>query len=229
MIRDLVESEPKRTRSEILTSLASRLPRKNLYELAREFHIPVNLNGKKNKGWVGQTIELAAGLSLNNHPSPDGYDCEVKTTTLIKKAGIWIPKETIKITQLNPEKILQETFENSIVWKKLSRLVFVGVHHSSETECYAIKLGAMDLEKTELVQPIRQFWEDVQNNILSGDMLNFYNLGSSRELIQLRPVGNGKVWSLCPITGEKFPARAFYATKILIEQMMKLSEPEALL
>ena len=200
------------------------MPQRNLYELAEEFQIPTHHQGKKNKGWVGQVIELAAGLSLNNRQSPDGIDYELKTTTLLEKEGRWVPKETIKITQLNPERILSETFENSIVWKKLSRLVFVGVDHKSSTQCYAVRRGGMDLNAPQLVEPIRQFWEDVQHNILSGDMLNFYNLGNSENLIQLRPVGDGKLWSLCPITGEKFPARAFYATKVLIERMMASSE-----
>lgn len=228
MVKEGSDRVSQKSRSEIVDRLSKSLPRRNLYDLAKQFQIPTHHQGKKNKGWVGQVVELSAGLALNNHHSPDGIDCELKTTTLIEKNGKWVPKETIKITQLNPERILHETFEESIVWKKLSRLVFVGVEHKSMTECFAVKLGVMDLNAPDLIEPIRQFWEDVQHNILSGDMLNFYNLGNSEMLIQLRPVGDGKLWSLCPITGEKFPARAFYATKVLIEKMMASSELENL-
>lgn len=91
----------------------------------------------------------------------------------------------------------------------------------SPTECYAVQMGAVNLLDENLIRPIRAFWEDVQNNILSGDMVHFYNLGNSDELIQLRPVGNGKLWSTCPVSGEKFPARAFYATKNLVERIMR--------
>ena len=218
----------KKTRKEILEALRLALPQKNLHELATEFGIPTVIGGKKNKGWVGQTIERAAGLSLSSAQTPDGSDCELKTTTLVLKSKSWAPKETIKITQLNPKQILNETFETSILWQKLSRLVFVGVHHLSSTECYTVQLGALDLSKSQWVGPIKAFWEDVQNNILSGDMVSFFNLGNSQELIQLRPVGDGKIWSTCPITGEKFPARAFYATKILIEKMLQTNELEFL-
>jgi hypothetical protein len=218
----------KKTRIEILKNLKANLPDKNLFDLAHQFNIPIENNGKKNKGWVGQTVEKLAGLSLSNSQSPDGIDCELKTTTLVSREGKWIPKETIKITQLNPKNILQESFETSVLWKKLSRLVFVGVNHVSLRECYAVQLGAIDLLSPQLVEPIKNFWEDVQHNILSGDMLSFYNLGSSEELIQLRPVGDGKLWSVCPITGEKFPARAFYATKNLIEQMMATTSLDCL-
>jgi len=223
---DFSERNHLRTRAEILERLSAVLPHKNLFDLANQYDIPTHINGKKNKGWVGQTVELAAGLSLNNSQLPDGVDCELKTTTLIRKGEGWFPKETIKITQLNPERILHETFEDSVVWRKMSKLVFVGVHHKSDTECFAVKLGSIDLLTADLIQPIKKFWEDVQHNILSGDMLSFYNLGSSGEFIQLRPVGDGKLWSSCPITGEKFPARAFYATKILIEKMMKSNDLE---
>lgn len=225
---NLKEINFKKTRSEILEKLGQSLPKKNIYDLAIQYHVPTQSHGHKNKGWVGQTVERAAGLSISNAQSPDGVDCELKTTTLLKREGKWVPKETLKITQLNPKQILQETFETSILWQKLSRLVFVGVHHLSETQCYAVQLGSIDLLNPDLIKPIQSFWEDVQHNILSGDMLNFYNLGNSEELIQLRPVGDGKLWSSCPMTGEKFPARAFYATKILIERMLQTIALESL-
>ncbi|MBM4304314.1 MAG: hypothetical protein FJ112_08305 [Deltaproteobacteria bacterium] len=210
----------KKTREEILRRLYQRLPQTNIYQLALELGISTEVDGRKNKGWVGQTVEKAAGLALSSSQSPDGLDCELKTTSLVWRDTRWVPKETIKITQLNPEQVLTETFESSSVWKKLSRLVFVGVQHVSPTECYAVQMGAVDLLDENLIRPIRAFWEDVQNNILSGDMVHFYNLGNSDELIQLRPVGNGKLWSTCPVSDEKFPARAFYATKSLVERIM---------
>jgi DNA mismatch repair protein MutH len=215
----------KLNRTQILKRLRQELPGKNLYDLAAQFQIPILIQGKKNKGWVGQTVEKAAGLGLSNAQSPDGADCELKTTTLLPRGDKWSPKETIKITQMNPKQMLNETFETSVLWSKLSRLVFVGVHHLSDAECRVVQMGAIDLLNSDWIHPIQSFWEDVQNNILSGDMLNFYNLGSSESWIQLRPVGDGKSWSTCPITGEKFPARAFYATKILIENMLRRIEP----
>lgn len=233
MASETPNQEIKRSRLEILAELTKNLPKKNLHDLAKHYQIPTYLGvsserARKNKGWVGQTVERAAGLALSNAQSPDGFDCEVKTTSLIFKDRKWLPKETIKITQLNPKSILEETFETSILWKKLSRLVFVGVHHVSDTECYAVRLGAIDLLNPEWIQSIRNVWEDVQNNILSGDMIHFFNFGNSEELIQLRPVGDGKSWSTCPVTGEKFPARAFYATKILIERLLQTSEHDLL-
>ncbi len=221
MTQILKGTEFKKTRAEILLNLKESLPNKNLYDLAAQYQVPIESYGHKNKGWVGQTVEKVAGLAVNNSQAPDGQDCELKTTSLILVDGLWVPKETIKITQLNPKTLLEETFETSILWRKLSRLVFVGVYHKTATQCYPAQLGSIDLLNPELVRPIQNFWEDVQHNILSGDMVKFYNLGNSQDLIQLRPVGDGKLWSTCPITGEKFPARAFYATKILISKMMK--------
>ena len=106
----------KSNREEILKNLRKELPSRNLYDLAKRHGIPTEIRGKKNKGWVGQTVEKAAGLSLSSAQEPDGLDCELKTTTLVFKEGRWVPKETIKITQLNPKQILNETLDVS-GWK----------------------------------------------------------------------------------------------------------------
>ncbi len=173
----------------------------------------------KNKGWVGQTLENFLGLTAGNSQGMDGEDFELKSTTLLPRDGGWVPKETIKITQLNPKTMLSETFETSALWKKFSRLVFVGVHHESDALCRAVKIAAINVADPLLVSEMRTFWNEVQELVLRGELKDYVNFGTSEGYLQLRPTGDGKYFSTCPITGEKFPARAFYATKKLISSL----------
>jgi len=207
-------------REDVLSRLKQNLHDKNLVEIARELQIPIWFGEKKNKGWVGQTIEKLAGININSNPHRDGEDFELKTTELILKGGILIPKETLKITQLSPENILVQSFENSQLWQKLERLILVGYFCQDPDRVVAKKILSVTLTDTPWAKDLRQFWEDVQDLICSGEMKSAINLGSSADLIQLRPLGDGKQMSRCPVTGEFFPARAFYATKNLINLLM---------
>ena len=211
------------TRAEIASHLVRVLPGVNLHELARRHGVTVGSGKTLNKGWVGQTLERVAGLKSNNAQRPDGIDFELKSTTLLRVGESWKPKETIKVTQLNPQRMLEETFTTSVLWKKLKALIVVGLEHESTSSCKVVLTQSVDIENLLLTQEIKVFWEEVQLRVFHGEMPQFPDFGTSEDLIQLRPVGRGKQWTLCPITGEKFPARAFYATKRLIAAILPLN------
>lgn len=207
-------------RSEVVQRLNQILPGRNLFHLASEYQVPIQFGSKKNKGWVGQTIEKAAGLNNSSDAEPDGMDFELKTTEVRRSGTHWVPKETLKITQLNPSQILDEEFDTSIFWKKISALIVVTYETVSEEIIQVQKISSIDINNEKLVTEIKHFWEDVRHTVCSGEMKDLINLGTSEGLIQLRPLGDGKQRSLCPITGETFPARAFYATKNLINLLL---------
>lgn len=206
-------------KQEALQFLRSTLLEKNMMEFAYSYSVPIYLGGKLNKGWIGQAIELHLGLKNNGQSQPDGFDYELKTTEVFLKNNTWAAKETLKITQLNPTKILQEEFETSVFWKKLEALILVT--YEKKAECFTCR-SVLDihLSDSNLVRDIKRFWEDVRNAVCSGEIREFINLGSSDSLVQLRPLGDGKQKSLCPITGNYFPARSFYATKKLVNQLI---------
>lgn len=192
----------------------------DLHVLAEKYRITIRTDRGLNKGWAGLTLERIAKLANSNLPRRDGSDFELKSVKMVLRDGHYVPRETMKITTLNPAKILEETFETSVLWNKLQRLVIVGCEYSAPEAARAVFLGGFDIERSDLVGEIRALWEDVQNLICNGDIGQHYNLGSADDLIQMRPVGNGKQLSLCPVTGEKFPARAFYATKRLLKEVL---------
>lgn len=210
----------KPNRSVVLDRLNQELPGKNLFDLAQMWGVPTRWGAQKNKGWVGQTIEKVAGLDNTNEAKKDGLDFELKTTSLLKKGEHFEPKETIKITQLNPALMLQEEFFSSILWEKLERLILVTYWTPQPEVALVEKILSITVRDPAIVNPIQRFWEDVKYLICSGEIKFHVNLGTSDDLIQLRPLGNGKQFSICPVTGESFPARAFYATKRLINLLM---------
>lgn len=209
-------------REDVLHRLQTALPGKRLFDLAGHHGITVAKNGRVNKGWVGLTIERIAELANSNLARPDGEDFELKTTRLDKTDAGWSPAETIKVTQLNPQNILEEEFETSTLWKKLERLIIVGCHYASPTECEAVLISAVDVDDPEIRNAMQAYWEDVRHTVSEGEIGRYNNLGTYEDYLQLRPTGNGKLWSVCPITGEKYPARAFYATKRFIRKVLAI-------
>jgi DNA mismatch repair protein MutH len=206
-------------KQEALHFLRRTLLNKNMKELANSYSVPIFFGQKINKGWIGQTIERHLGLQNNTLNEPDGFDYELKTTEVFLKNNTWGAKETLKITQMNPSSILQEEFETSVFWKKLKALILVTYE---KKEDYFICRSVLDIHLSDksFVGEIKQFWEDVRNAVCSGEIRDFINLGSSDSLIQLRPQGDGKQKSVCPISGENFPSRSFYATKKLVNQLI---------
>jgi len=208
-------------RQDVLELLSRILPNQELSPFAHQHHITIEKNGKVNKGWVGLTVERMAKLGFSNKAERDGFDFELKTTKLMFQGDRWVPKETIKVTQLNPDLILEETFETSTLWNKLQRQIIVGCHYESPVLCRAISLSAIDISDPELKSSIRAFWEEVRHTVGAGEIAEYHNLGTFEEFLQLRPTGSEKLFSTCPITGEKFPSRAFYATKKLLHRILK--------
>lgn len=219
MINEIHSFKP--TRIDVVEKLRAQLPGKNLFQLADEVGVWVQVGSKKNKGWVGQTVEKVAGLSTSNEQKKDGSDFELKTTSLIKKEKGFEPKETIKITQLNPNSILEEEFQTSSFWDKLGRLILVTYWYPQPKLALMENIYSVNVVNPELIKPIQRFWEDVKYLVCSGEIRNHINLGTSDDLIQLRPLGDGRQFSICPVTGESFPSRAFYATKKLIKLLMR--------
>lgn len=207
-------------RLQVLETLKRELPAQNLFQLAEAHRVPVFFGSKKNKGWVGQTIEKVAGLPSNSDSRRDGEDFELKTTCLIKRAEQFVPKETIKITQLNPQKVIEEEFFTSGLWEKLEKWILVTYWFPEPNIATVHDIVSVTLKNPELVHVVKAFWEDVRNAICAGEMKDLINLGCSQDYIQLRPLGDGKQMSRCPVNGDYFPARAFYATKKLIQSLL---------
>lgn len=210
-------------RDVLVARLEAVLPGKNLLALARGEGVTVEKDGQRNKGWVGQTVERVAGLAAGSAAAPDGGDYELKTTTLVADGESWKPKETIKVTMLNPEAVLDEELEASLLWRKIARLVVVGVEHRDDGTCVAVKIRRFDTEDPELVEGVREYWRELRQTIAEGALPDVIgSVATSDGWLQLRGTGTGREDSVCPITGRRFPSQAFYATKRFVRRMLRL-------
>lgn len=95
----------------------------DLYELAKRYP---QVTVERNKGWAGHVCEVHLGMALNSSPEPNGGSWELKQVSLKRTAeGFLTAKETMAITMLSPQRVLDQPFETSDVLKKLRRLVLV--------------------------------------------------------------------------------------------------------
>lgn len=191
---------------------------RDVAELAREHGVTIIHNGKVNKGWVGQTLDRAAHTAHLNASRPDGPDFELKSVHVIFRGSEWVPKETVAITMFNPVTILRETFEDSALWHKLERLILVGhAYPDGRRDAAFIKsIKPFDVSDPTLREKVEEYWHLIRSTVQEGRISTYSSKGTSKGYIQLRTKGSGKSKSLCPITGQSFNTRAFYATKPFI-------------
>lgn len=109
------------------------------------------VSGKVNKGWKGLTCEAIAGLSNSNKKAPNGLGYEIKSVPYCVKKGLWVPKETMAITMLNTEDLLNCSFFKSCVWEKLKSLIFCMVSFEGQhsIESTLLKVKSLDLMKDD--------------------------------------------------------------------------------
>jgi DNA mismatch repair protein MutH len=203
------------SRFDVAHLLKSKLRGVDLAVLANAHGVTITKDGKINKGWVGQTIDRVAETQGINAAKPDGVDFELKSVIGNLQAGEWVPKETFAITMLNPTAILTETFEDSRLWHKLERLILIGHSYEGDGREHARVSFVMPVDVTDmkLHEDIRSFWTTIRQIVAEGRIATYSSKGTSAGFVQLRTKGSGGSTSRCPITGESFKTRAFYATK----------------
>jgi len=163
----------------------------DLRKIADEYGITVFKEGKPNKGWAGQTIERAIGLPLNSSQRPNAGSWELKLVSLKRKAdGTIKPKETMQITMINAQDVLNRPFEISHLLAKLKSLVICGRIFVSKDEPESIlyKVGTFDLEG-ELYEAVKRDYEEVRETLHTQ---GFQALtGHMGKLVQPRTKGPG--------------------------------------
>jgi len=140
---------------------------KDLRKLADEYNVTVFKNGKLNKGWAGHVLEKYLGLGLSSLQAPNGQSWELKIVPLVKKDGMYFPKETMAITMINAKNVAETDFEQSHLLKKLESLIICGREFESKKEerSNLISVGTFDLLDKKTKERVRKDYELVQNTI----------------------------------------------------------------
>ncbi|PVX42788.1 DNA mismatch repair protein MutH [Pasteurella langaaensis DSM 22999] len=176
-----------KTESELLHR-AKSIAGLTLGELAAELNIIVPPNLKRDKGWVGQLLEIALGAKAGSKPEQDFAHLGIELKTIPINANGY-PLETTFVS-LAP--LIQNSgvdWENSHVKHKLSRVLWIPVQGERHIPLAERFIGAPILwqPSPEQEQRLRRDWEELMDYIVLGK-LNQIN-AKLGEVLQLRPKG----------------------------------------
>jgi DNA mismatch repair protein MutH len=181
-----------------------------LSDFAKEFNITIKSgNGKINKGWKGLVIERLAGLTNDNKSSPNGIGFELKTVPYVFKNGMWKPKETMAITMINYDNLINEDFYNSHLWNKLKSMIYCYVSYdkSHSITSKLLNIDIFDYQGTdEVFNLLKEDYDFIRNKYIQygKDSLT----AKDGKYIQARTKGSG----------HGSTSRAFYAKKLFLEK-----------
>jgi len=167
--------------------------------------------GGKNKGWVGQVIEKHLGLPINSLQRPNAGSWELKMCSLkYLMNGKLTIKETMAITMIKPENVLDTDFESSHLYAKLRRMVVASRIWESKQEETSIlhSVTTFDLDDPEVYNQVKSDYDLVKETIRT---IGFSALtGKMGVYIQPRTKG----------TGHGSTSRAFYARTSFLKKFI---------
>lgn len=196
----------------------------DLRRIADSYHQSVTVwkDGKLNKGWAGHTIERYLGIPINSSRSPNLGSWELKVVPLAWRTdGSLVLKETMAITMLDPDEVLEREFEKSHLYTKLRKIIAVSRIREDREESRSIceRIHAFDLEETALCDAVARDYEEIRTAIRER---GFHSL-TGRMGVYVQPRTKG--------AGHGSTSRAFYARKEFVEYITgrKLSPRRAVL
>jgi DNA mismatch repair protein MutH len=184
----------------------------DLRKLATKYNVTVFKNGKKNKGWAGHVIESYLGLPLNSSTDPDFGDWELKVVPLkYLKNGFLTVKETMAVTMINENDIINQEFEESHLRKKLERLLIVTRiwENIEETTSILHDVHLFNLDDKFIYEQVKADYDLVRKTIIE-EGFNALT-GKMGKIVQPRTKGAGH-----GSTSRAFYVRAPYLKKILL-------------
>lgn len=158
--------------------------------------------GGKNKGWVGQVIEKHLGLPINSLQRPNAGSWELKMCSLkYLKNGRLTVKETMAITMINPDNVLETDFESSHLYAKLRRMVVASRIWESKQEERSIlySVTTFDLDDPEVYNQVKSDYDLVRGTI----RITGFSALTGKMGVYIQPRTKG--------TGHGSTSRAFYA------------------
>ncbi|MGB0647109.1 MAG: MutH/Sau3AI family endonuclease [Bradymonadia bacterium] len=145
--------------------LLDELIGQDLRPLAATHGITVERDGKKNKGWAGQTVEAFLGRSPNSDRGADFGDWELKVVPLVLTANdSFRVKESMAIAMFTPDELETQSFEDSHLLEKLRSLVLVARHFDEHGERMSIVVCArpFDLAESPFYDRVKEDYEEAR-------------------------------------------------------------------
>ena len=137
----------------------------NLHDVAKQFNLTVEKNGKQNKGWAGHAVERYLGLQINSARSPNLGSWELKVVPLkqIKNERLGF-KETMAITMIDPPHILRSNFRQSHLFTKLQRFILVmrSVGDDFRDPTFVESIHANIIEESDMFEQVKADYDLVR-------------------------------------------------------------------
>ena len=149
---------------------ALKLVGKSLSQVA---DLPVGVANSRNRGDLGSLVEkYYFELTPPNNHDPDFKEAglELKTTGLVKKSGNLRVKERLVLTTINYEAIVNESWEESTLYRKCQLMLILFYSYSKELSVIDrkfIKVVLHSLPKTDIPQ-IKSDWEKIREIVREG-------------------------------------------------------------
>jgi len=157
-----------------------------LGQLAAQLELPLPADLRRDKGTVGQLLELALGASSGSKAEPDFPHLGVELKTLpIDRHGK--PLESTYVCVAPLTQVTGLRFEESWLCRKLNRVLFVPVLAERSIALAERQIGSAFLwqPSAEQWQLLRQDWEELMELISLGGLANIR--GAHGKVLQLRP------------------------------------------
>lgn len=179
-------ARPPPASEEELCSRARALAGRTLGELGQELGWDVPDNAKHAKGLVGQMLEQALGATAASRSAPDfeALGVELKTVPVGPTGK---PRETTFVCTIPLERMEKVDFEQSAVWRKLARVLWVPIEANPKLPLPARRIGAAVLwsPSPEERAALKTDWERVAALIGAGEVDGITaHLG---DVLQVRP------------------------------------------
>lgn len=189
-----------KTEQELLTK-AQWLAGFTLGEIAEMLNMPVPLDLKRDKGWVGTLIETALGAKAGSKAEQDFAHLGIELKTIpVNAKGLPLETTFVSLAPLTQNNGI--SWQTSHVRHKLSRVLWVPVEGERTIPLYQRHIGQPILWSPTPEQDFRlqRDWEELMEMIVLGklDKIN----ATFGEVLQLRPKGRNNR-SLAPAINDK--------------------------
>jgi DNA mismatch repair protein MutH len=157
-----------------------------LGELGARVDVEVPDESVRGKGVAGQILEKALGATAASRAEPDFVRLGIELKTIpLDAAGK--PKESTFVCSISLSAMADTDWEQSVVLKKLSKVLFVPVEAASETPLRDRRIGRAYLwePSPDELQLLRSDWERLAEMIGRGDVGQI--TGHLGKVLQVRP------------------------------------------
>ncbi len=157
-----------------------------LGQLAFDLQAQVPQQLLRHKGRIGQLLEMALGATAGNAAEPDFPHLGVELKTIPVNAH-GKPLESTYITTVPLPPMLGQTFEQSVLYRKLAKVLWVPILAEPHLAIADRVIGRPSLWEPSQADwhILKQDWEEFQTRIMLGDLASID--GRLGDYLQIRP------------------------------------------